>query len=327
MTTPTVADPPVDPIAPEPLPSRRRFVAILAVALVLVVGAFAVDVLRPDGPSSSPPGSWTLVPHSGLGAWVDAYDWTVELGGATPAVDVGDIDAMADAGVQTLYLQTSHRRSAAIVMEQERLEELIDRAHGHDMHVVAWYLPTFLDPAEDLARLLAAAELRVDGLAVDIEATDLVDVAERNRRVLELSDQLRAAVGDDKALAAITLSTVHTQVVNPAFWPDYPYADLAARYDVLMPMAYWTLRTGDLRAAERYVGENVDRLRALVGDQVAIHAIGGIADEVTTADLDGMVGAVEAREVIGASLYDWATSRAAQWTALAPVRALRVRAG
>jgi hypothetical protein len=320
----TATDPPAEAEAStEAQAPRRRLVIVVAVAVVALVAAFAIDVVRPDGPPKSPPGAWTLVPHSGLGAWVDAYDWTVELGGATPAVDTTDIDAMAAAGVQTVYLQTSHRRSNAIVMEQERLEELIDRAHANDMHVVAWYLPTFLDPADDLARLLAAAELRVDGLAVDIESTDLVDVAERNSRLLDLSDQLRTTLGDDKTLAAITLSTVHTQVVNPAFWPAYPYADIAERYDAILPMAYWSLRTGELRASVTYVGENVDRLRAIVGDDVAIHLIGGIADEVSTADIAGMIDAIDARDVIGGSLYDWVTSNPRQWTALAPLRNLR----
>lgn len=47
-----------------------------------------------------------MVVHEGLGAWVDVYDWTVELGGKEPTVDVEDIEAMADSGVQTVYLQT-----------------------------------------------------------------------------------------------------------------------------------------------------------------------------------------------------------------------------
>lgn len=302
---------------------RRRLVLVLVAVVVLAIGAVVVDAVRPSGPPSAPPGSWTLVPHAGLGAWVDAYDWTHELGGDEPTVGVDEIDAMAEAGVQTLYLQTSHRRSASDVMEPELVEDLIDRAHERDLHVVAWYLPTFVDPDEDLARLVAASQLRVDGLAVDIESTDVVDVAERNRRLLELTDRLRAVVGADRALAAITLSTVHTQVVNPDFWPDFPYAELADRYDVLMPMAYWTLRTGELRSADRYVGENLERLRALVGPGIPFHAIGGLAEHATAADLQGMLAAVEGGAAIGGSLYDWATSEPEQWEALEPLRALR----
>ena len=243
------------PIVQEPVRGdRRRLLGIVVVATLFLAAVAVYEVVRPEGRPSSPSGSWTMVPHEGLGAWVDVYDWTVELGGPVPEVDVHDIDAMADAGVQTLYLQTSSQRSAADVMEPERLDELIDRAHANDLHVVAWYLPTFADVDADLRRLVAAAELRVDGLGVDIESTALLDLVERNRRVVDLSARLRDAVGDDKVLAAITLSSVHQQVVNPEFWPGYPWADLAATYDVLMPMAYWSIRTGDLRNGGRYAG-------------------------------------------------------------------------
>jgi hypothetical protein len=302
---------------------RRRLLAVLAAAALVVVTVVAADAVRPGGPPAPPPGSWTLAPHRGLGAWVDVYDWTVELGGTTPSVDVEDIDAMAEAGVQTLYLQTSHRRSSSDVMERERLEELIDRAHERGLHVVAWYLPTFVDVGEDLDRLLAAAALRVDGLGVDIEATDVADPVERNARLLDLSARLRQELGSGKTLAAITLSSVHVGVVNPAFWPGYPYAELGAAYDVVLPMAYWTLRRGDLAESRRYVGENLDRIRALVGPDVPLHPIGGIADAATTADLEGLVDAVEAGGAIGASLYDWSTSTAEQWALLRPLRDLR----
>ncbi len=303
--------------------TRGRFLAFVVVALLVVAGVVVVDLSRPAGRPESPPGAWTLVPHTGLGAWVDAYDWTIELGGPTPAVGIEEIDAMADAGVQTVYLQTSHRRSTSDVMEPAQLDLLIDRAHLHRMHVVGWYLPTYVDLEEDLDRFLAAAELPIDGLAVDIESTDVVDVADRNARVVELTDRLRDILGTERTLAAITLSTVHTQVVNPEFWPDYPYAQIGARYDVVMPMAYWTLRTGDYRLAHTYVGENIDRLRAQIGPTVPVHVIGGIGDEASTADMAGFRDTAHARDVIGASLYDWATSNEEQWEELFDLRGLR----
>jgi hypothetical protein len=192
---------------------------------------------------------------------------------------------------------------------------------------VAWYLPTLLDIDDDLARLEAAAALRVDGLGVDIESTAVEDPAERNRRLLELSRRLRASLGGDRTLAAITLSSVHVGVVNPAFWPDYPWIELAGTYDLLMPMAYWTLRRGDLRDGSRYISENVVRIRAEVGPTVPIHPIGGIADAASLDDLRGFLAAVDATDAIGASLYDWATSTPQQWRALAPLRDLRAVAG
>jgi hypothetical protein len=315
----------VAPAGDEARGGPRGRLVVLVIMAVLIVGAIAfVDIVGTDGPPASPPGSWTLVPHRGLGAWVDVYDWTTEFGGKAPPVDLADIDAMAEAGVQTLYLQTGHPRSRADVIEPERLAALVDEAHANDMHVVAWYLPTFVDMDRDLRRLMAAAALPVDGLAVDIEATDVIDPVERNRRVIDLSARLRSALGDDKTLAAITLSSVHLQVVNPEYWPGYPWAELAATYDAILPMAYWSLRRDDLRSGYRYVGENIDRIRAAVGrEDVLIHPVGGIADAATVADVEGMVAAIQDRGAIGGSLYDWDTSTPAQWAALQPLRDLR----
>lgn len=326
MQSPTTTGEP----GPSPAPEQqaRRF-ARRRLAALSVVGALAfavlgvVELVRDDGPPPAPPGSWTLVPHQGLGAWVDVYDWTVELGGPQPSVDLADIDAMAEAGVQTVYLQVGHERSADDVIEPERVQAIIDRAHANDMHVVAWYLPTLIDVDRDLRRLVAASELPVDGLGVDIESVELTDPAERTRRIVDLSERLRAEVGDDKALAAITLSSVHLEVVNPDFWPGYPWAELADIYDVVMPMAYWSIRQGDLRAGFRYIDENLARLRTSIGEDAPIHPIGGIADGVTIADLEGMVTAIRDRGAIGGSLYDWATSTAEHWEALGPLASLR----
>jgi hypothetical protein len=312
----------------EPEPDRgwspRQRVVALSVVAAILVGAVAVLDRRDSGPPDPPPGSWTMVVHEGLGAWVDAYDWTVELGGEEPTVGVEDIEAMARSGVQTVYLQTSHSRSALDVMEPERLDELIDAAHANGMHVVAWYLPTFADVDADLRRLEAAAALRVDGLGVDIESTTVEDVVERNRRLVELSRSLRLAVPAGRPIAAITLSAVHVEVVNPAHWPDYPWGELATTYDVVMPMAYWSIRQGELRDGGRYVGENIDRIRASTGDpDLPIHVIGGIADGVTDAELEAMVAAIQVRGAIGGSLYDWDTSQPTHWTTLAPLADLR----
>ncbi len=314
---------PSDQPQPDHRASRRRLVAVVVGGALVLAALGVVELVRDDGPPAPPPGSWTLVPHQGLGAWIDVYDWTVELGGPEPAVDLADIDAMADAGVQTVYVQTGHERSADDVIEPERLGALIERAHRNDMHVVAWYLPSLVDVERDLRRLVAASGLPVDGLGVDIESVELTDAAERTRRVLDLSARLRAELGDEKALAAITLSSVHVEVVNLEFWPGYPWAELAATYDVIMPMAYWSIRRGDLRAGFRYVDENLARIRASVGPDVLLHPIGGIADGAAEADLEGMITAIDDRGAIGGSLYDWSTSTPEQWGALAPLRDLR----
>jgi len=308
---------------PDDEPQRRRALALVLVVSVLALVATAVVVAAHSSGPGRPAGAWTLRPYEGLGAWVDVYDWTDALTGGEPTVGLAEIDAMADAGVQTLFLQTAHTRIEGAVAEPERLEAVIERAHDRGLHVVAWYLPTLVDVDEDLERLLASAALPVDGLGVDIESVELEDPAVRTERLLHLTRQLRDELGEDKAIAAITLTAVHLEVLNPAYWPGYPWAELGRAYDVIQPMAYWSIRTGELRSGHRYVAENLTRLRALVGDDVALHPVGGIADEVTEQDLDGMVEAALAAEVIGGSLYDWATAAPAHWERLAPLRTLR----
>jgi len=313
--------------APPARVRRWRLAAVAFVAIVVVVAIVATEEVDqpPPEPLGPAAGAWTVVPHTGLGAWVDVYDWTMELGGPTPSVTVDDVDAMAEAGVQTLYIQTAHTRSATVgVMEPERLAPIIQRAHNHRLHVVAWYLPTFENVDADLQRLTASAELDVGGLAVDIESTAIADVAERNRRLLDLSARLRAAVGPDKAIAAITPSAVHLQVVNPTWWPAFPWTDVAATYEAILPMSYWTIRKGDLRSGQTYTAQNLERTRAAIGDaDIPIVPVGGLAEDSTAADLEGMLAAVEAHAAPGGGLYDWATSTPEQWEVLAPLADLQ----
>lgn len=329
MTAPE--PPPIEPSDPEadvPVPGSRlggrgRIGLAVVLVLVLLVVGVAWSRGRDSGPAGPVAKPWTIEPHEGLAAWVDAFDWSQALGGETPSVDEADIAAMAEAGIQTVYIQTSHLGVPdQVVLEQDRLESLIGAAHHHGMSVVAWYLPTLADVEVDLQRLLASAELDVDGLAVDIESTVVKDPAERNARQIDLDTRLREAL-PGKVIGAITLSAVHLQVVNRDFWPDYPWAEIADTYDLILPMTYWTIRLPEWRDGYRYVSENIDRIRAATGDAaIPIHPIGGIADEATVEQVQGMLRAIEERDgVIGGSLYDWATSSPEQWAVLAPLRA------
>jgi hypothetical protein len=314
------------PFAPRVARAGRRtrpvLTVLLTLALILAAGGCSDGAPETSGVAARP---WTMEPHQGLAAWVDAFDWSHALGGADPVVDQDDMAAMAELGIQTVYLQTSHLGVPdEVVLERERLEGLIDAAHDRGLTVVAWYLPRFEDLDADLERLLASAALDVDGLAVDIESTVVEDPAERNARMLELSRSLRAELPDE-VIAAITLSAVHLQEVNPNFWPDFPWADVADVYDVIMPMTYWSIRLPEWRDGNRYVGENIDRIRTATGDpDIPIHVVGGIADGATVDQVHGMLDAIGARHgVFGASLYDWATASPDQWAVLRPLRDLR----
>ena len=131
-------------------------------------------------------------------------------------------------------------------------------------------------------------------------------------------------LGDDKALAAITLSGRAPPGGQPSVLAGLPVD--RDRGDLRRRLADGLLVAPSGRAPVRLAGRRreIDLVRALVGREgVLIHPIGGIADEATVADLEGMVAAIQDRGAIGGSLYDWDTSNAAQWAALRPLRDLR----
>jgi len=266
---------------------------------------------------------FTFEPYKGLGAWLDVYDWSASFAQHSPALEPDAVDALAAQGVQTLYIQASKWNAPEDVLEPARLMAFIDRAHQHGISVIGWYLPTYEDPGRDLQRLLAIAALPVDGLAVDIESRAVGDVVERNRRVVEVSNALRAALPGE-VLGAIPLEPILIEDINPRYWPGFPWAELAPSYDVWLPMAYWTNRRGPWRDAYSYMAANIDRVRAHVGRPDApIHALGGIGDVTSVEDLQGFRRAALERSVLGGSIYDFRTTQAPHWPELLPFRELR----
>lgn len=271
-----------------------------------------LDQLRATTPSAR-----TASVYGGLGIWVDAFDFSPSyLGGADAPVTPDVVDEWAELGVRTVYLQASRPddRSPGTLLEEELLAEFLLRAHAADLLVVGWYLPTFADVDADLRRLLAVAEFeafghRFDGVAVDIEYVEAVaDADERSARLVDLSHRLRDA-RPGEALGAIVPPAVQLEVVNPAYWPRFPWRALDAAYDVWLPMAYWTTRAGTpYRDAYAYSEESTRRMRANIGRaDVVVHLVGGIGDATTAGDLEAFRGAVTDTGSIGASLYDWAS--------------------
>ncbi len=275
--------------------------------------AAALRLLQAETPTTR-----TADSYSGLGIWIDAFDFEPGYqgdGGGVPPVTPAVVDDFAALGIRTIYLQASRRddRAQGTVLDEGLLAEFLLRAHARDIDVVGWYLPLFDDVDADLERLLAIADFtaaghRFDGLGVDIEYIEGVpDAEERSTRLVLLSQELRKARPDD-ALSAIVPPPVQLEVINTTYWPRFPWRDLDRYYDVWMPMAYWTVRTesSGYRDAYRYSEESTRRMRANLGDDDAlVHIIGGIGDETTTEDLDGLRRAVEATGSIGASIYDW----------------------
>jgi hypothetical protein len=270
-----------------------------------------------SGTSVPRPAVATVEPYRGLGTWVDVYDWS-HYKNSTPTVGPAQVDDMAAAGVQTLYLQTAKHDTPEEIAEPDLLLPIIDRAHAHGIEVIAWYLPTLEDPGNDLRRLIASARLDVDGIAVDIESRKVADVAERNRRLIDLSSALAQSL-PDRTIGAIVLPPVLLEVVNPNYWPNFPWREIAPFYDTWQTMGYWTDRTwaSGHRDAYSYTDENLRRLRNNLGQPEAlVHPVGGIGDETTDGDLEGFLRAATEHAAIGGSLYDWRTTKPEAWARL-----------
>ena len=280
----------------------------------------------------------SIIPYQGLGTWIDAFDWTVQKGGRTPKVSAQTVDSMAAAGVQTLFVQAS-RYDSADVAEPERLLPIINRAHELGMYVVAWYLPTFTDVNADLRRTVAIANLDIDGISIDIEARNVANVADRNRRLISYSQSLRMLLPGRFISNNIVQPNIMEAVPNlwpteygkaPAtptsYWTPFPYTDIAPFYDLWMIQSYWTQRSagGGWRDAYKISVDNANRLRAILGrPDLPLYLIGGVGDRpLTPNDLAGWLLAHFEVKSVGASFYDWVVTPPTWWSALWATRSV-----
>lgn len=337
-----------------------RRVLLGALALVGLLGGAAGVVVAARGPDvrsprvtetsvarvqsstvrDSPAAARNVDAYRGLGAWVDAFDYSPPYSGANPPVRAATMEEMAAAGVRTVFLQTGRldARSPDLLEDRWLLAELLLAAHQRNLRVVGWFLPKWGDGSADLDHLKAIADFsvlgqRFDGIAVDIEYNaDKNPVEERSRRLVTLSAQLRAYVGRDVALGAIVMPPVLLEVVNTDYWPKFPYRELAPIYDVWLPMSYWSFRTtkSGYKDGYAYNAESTRRLRTNLGRPDAlVHGIGGIgADDgvnddptpeephASINDLEPFLRSLRDTRSIGGSLYDWRTTEPAARTKL-----------
>jgi hypothetical protein len=133
--------------------------------------------------------------------------------------------------------------------------------------------------------------------------------------MLALSTRLRRLTDGRHAVGAII-----PDPVTQRYWPRFPYAQLRARYDVILPMSYWTVHASGERPAYRHIRDTLRLIRARTGDpSVPIHVIGGIASHASDAEVRGFARAAGAFSAAGASLYDAAITTAGQWNQLSRI--------
>ena len=297
---------------------RRLPAIVIAIVIVVTTWASAASAADRDDVEA----------YRGLGTWVDVFDYVpaFQNAGSAPSVTTRNFDDMARLGVKTVYLQAAQddERSPGNTIDPKLLGRMLRAAHDADLRVVAWYLPRFVDVRADFRRVRALLEFKADdeefdGFALDIEANRAVpDTDERNDALIDLSKRIRDRAGD-RPVGAVVLEPVLLEVVNPDFWPEFPWRRLASLYDVWLPMSYWTNRNSDSGYKEgfRYTDENIRRLRNnLDDDEAPVHAIGGIADTALVNDYAGFLRAAKKDDAIGWSIYDYNTTVSTAWPRL-----------
>jgi hypothetical protein len=282
------------------------------------------DRAAPSGPEVVAAG---VEVFSGLGTWVDVFDFNPAHAEGEPSVSPEDVDVMAAAGIRTLYLQAARPQDRAApgdLTSPDLLADFLERAHAKGMAVVAWYLPHLSDLADDRRHLDAIVDFRVrghrfDGVSLDIEwRAGVPDPRLRSERLVELSRQLREKAAG-LPVGAIVLPPVVTDIINTNYWPGFPWQGLRGFYDAWLPMGYWTERNrgSPYADARRYTADNVRMVRDHLGDPAAVvHAIGGIGDESSADDYRDFLAACEDTDVVGWSVYDWDTTDAEAWAVL-----------
>jgi hypothetical protein len=277
-----------------------------------------------------------LAAYRGLGAWVDHFDF----GNPENLPPAAILDELSRRGVKTLYLQTGLWTWSSDMINPGAMGAFVDLAHQRGMKVIGWYLPGFADLDRDIRRSLAVLTFRspsdggFDGFAPDIEDSTEVgsDPGRFNAGIAEYSRRLRASVTPATVLGAIVPDARNNERA-PGGWAGFPWPEIGRNYDVVLPMAYWsvtknpaTCRTIQMDAAS-YISDVVAKTIALMGMDRPMHPIGGIADCNTPEEIAGYAAAVRDTGSIGGSLYDFVTNndtpvRDALWGALEAVNAL-----
>jgi hypothetical protein len=253
----------------------------------------------------------------GLGTWVDIYD------GGVFAAPEATARRIAARGVDTVWVETANYRAAADVVKPGALGRFVDALHARGVRVVAWYLPGHVQPALDTRRALAMLSFRTtsgqafDGVSLNIESTQLRNVGLRSRRAVALAKRLRQEAGGTP-LAIIPFNPRGLER-RPTTWPGFPWGELAETADAFAPMVYTGGAFRGFDATYGYVTRAIRLLRAQTGrSDVAIHVAGGVADRLGPEELAGFAAAVsDDGGTVGVSLYDWATTPARAWPALA----------
>ena len=300
-----------------------------AVSAVNVKGISSVSMVNASAsfPTPLPLTDAALAPYQGLGFWIDMYSWrkvhvkSKKFTATYQPFTCDSIDEAASYGARTLFIQTAMPVEDATILDPEYLTQLIACAKRNNLYVVSWYYPQLLNVNLDFTRALASAKLPgVDAFALDIESRKVGEVFDRNKRLVELSDRLHAAL-PNMAMAAVTYTPYNLDEVQPSTWPYFPWAALAKDFAVWQPMTYWNVRKGDLAKGAAYTTHTINGLRVHLGPTARFNIVGGLSSNGK--EIAGMVDSMQlaGAGIIGGGIYQWS-----QMTCAAKDAQLRINA-
>ncbi len=234
------------------------------------------------------------------------------------------VQAAKLAGITHLYAEVAITQYG--FYGRNTLDRLLPVAHAAGISVIAWVYPTLSDITADVRMTAEVAAYatptgdRADGIATDVEEVD------DSASVLSYGQLLRALVGPDLLLVAA--------VYHPYAETYYPYAAIAASWNVIAPMDYWHSRPHHQYTAAdvgRFVTNSITTVRAamhaLGGNALPVEELGqtydmytedgtGASDAPTDAEITADMQAARGLGCIGVSFFEWQTATQGEWAAI-----------
>lgn len=235
------------------------------------------------------------------------------------------MDAAKRAGITHVYAEVAITKYGFYA--RNSLDRLIPAAHAAGISVISWVYPTLSDITADVrmttqvAGYVTPSGERADGIATDVEEVD------DSASVYTYGQLIRALLGANTLLVAA--------VYHPFAQTFYPYAAIAASWNVIAPMDYWHGRSHHSYSAadvERFVASSLITIRAAMAAlgtdaMLPIEELGQTYD-MYSADFTGAADAPTAAEItsdmrtahdlgcIGVSFFEWQTTTQDEWAAV-----------
>ncbi len=272
----------------------------------------------PDGATQIVNGKPIWDPVAGKGMWFTNY-----------FPRHSDVTAIAQAakraGITHLYAEVAITQYG--FYGRNTLDRLLPAAHAAGISVIAAVYPVLRDVSADVrmtaqvAAYITPTGQRADGIVTDVEEVD------NSASVYTYGQLVRGLLGPNALLVA--------DVFHPYAQAYYPYAAIAASWNVISPMDYWHSRRNHGYSSDEvryFVANSVQTIRAAMTAAGASPALPieelGQTYDMYTGNGTGAYNAPTASEVtadmataralgcVGVTFFEWQTTTQDEWAAI-----------